>query len=118
MPHESAEGALPDAGDDSELEDAAAFASVDGASQATGHDNQRAAAAQQLHALRVVAAPTLQRREFKRARRQREPQLGRQLQVMRAHAAGGEEAAGGGGTKNKVQDGEDLCKAWENLPLM
>ncbi len=51
LPHESAEGALPDAGDDSELEGAAAFASVDGASQATGHDRQRAAAAQQLHAL-------------------------------------------------------------------
>ncbi len=67
LPHESAEGALPDAGDDSELKDAAAFASADGTSQATGHDRQRAAAAQQLHALRVVAAPTLQRREFKRA---------------------------------------------------
>ncbi len=46
LPHEPAEGALEYAGDDSELEDAAAFASVEGVRQATCHDRQRAAAAQ------------------------------------------------------------------------
>ena len=87
-PREAAEAAPHDAGRGPELEAAAAFVPVDGTSQAKGQYGQRAAAAQQLRTLPAVAAAQLPRREFKRALRQREAELHRRLQMMRARAAG------------------------------
>ncbi len=111
-----AEAALHDKGCGSELHAAAAWASVDGTRQAKSQGGQRAAAAQQLRALRVVAAPRLrvvaaprlQRRELERARRQRECEWRRRLQVMRAHAAEVEDGAGGSGVEHETHDMTEL----------
>jgi hypothetical protein len=99
-PREDAEAALHDARRGRALEVALAVTPVDGTRQAKSQGRERAAGAQQLRALRVVAAPRLQRRELKRARRQRECEWSRRLQVMRAHAAEVEDGASGSGAQH------------------
>ncbi len=84
------------------------LAPVDGTSQAKGQYGQRAAAAQQLRALPAVAAARLQRRELERALRQREHELHRRLQMMRAQATGAEDGTGGGGAQDERRDGAQL----------
>jgi hypothetical protein len=71
------------------------------ADQAKCQVRQRATTAQQLHALLVVAEPQLQRRELKRALRQRKPQFQRRLQMVDAHAAGTEDGASGRSVEHK-----------------
>ena len=105
-PSKDAEAALHDAGCGFELRDSAAWLSVDGTRQAKSQGRERAAGAQQLRALRVVAAPRLQRRELKRARRQRECERRRRLQVM--HAATVEDGASGGGVQHDRRDVTEL----------
>jgi hypothetical protein len=103
-PGAAAEAAPHDAGHCSQLDAAAAVASVDGADQALRQDRQRVADAQQLRALLVVAATKLHARHaLECVRRRREPQRRGRLQVMRARAAAVEDGAGGGG----VQYGAD-----------
>ena len=92
---------LHDAGHNLVLEAAAAFAPANSTSQAKSQDRKRAAAAQQLQALGAVAAPQLQRCELKRALWQREVELHRRLQIMRAQAAGTKDGARGCGGKHK-----------------
>ncbi len=108
-----------DAGHGSQLDAAAAFASVDGADQALRQGRQRAADAQQLLALLVVAAPKLHGRTLEHARRQREQQLRRRLQVMRARAAAVEDGASSGGIQygadNAVKDLGVLCSESRNV---
>ncbi len=103
-PSKDAEAALHDAGCGFELRDSAAWLSVDGTRQAKSQGRERAAGAQQLRALRVVAAPRLQRRELERAWRQREREWRRRLQVMRAHAAEVEDGASGSGAQDERRD--------------
>ena len=103
-PREDAEAALHDARRGRALEVALAVIPVDGKRQAKSQGRERAAAAKQLHALRVVAAPRLQRRELKRARRQRECEWRRRLQVMRAHDAEVEDGASGNGAQHDRRD--------------
>ena len=107
-PSKDAEAALHDAGCGSELHAAAAWLSVDGTRQEKSQGRQRAAGTQQLRALRVAAAPRLQRRELERARRQRECEWRRRLQVMRAHAATAEDGASGGGVQHDRRDATEL----------
>ena len=103
-PREYAEAAPHDARRGRALEVALPLIPVDGTRQAKSQGRQRAAGAQQLRALRVVAAPRLQRRELERARRQRECEWRRRLQVMRAHAAEVEDGAGGSGAQHNRRD--------------
>jgi hypothetical protein len=104
---EGAEAEFHDARHGPVLEAAAACTSFQGSRQANSQGrHMAAAAAQQQHALLAVATPQLQRGELERALRQREPQAGGRLQVMRARAAGGEDGASGGGVQHKRHDGE------------
>ena len=102
MQHTDAEAAFHDAGHNSVLKAAAAFVSVDGTSQAKSQKRKWATAAQQLHALRIIMAPQLHRRLFKRALRWPELELRRRLQIMRGNAAAAEDAAGGCGVQHKT----------------
>ena len=109
-PREYAEAAPHDARRGRALEDALAVMPVDGTRQAKSQGRERAAGAQQLRALRVVVAPRLQRRELERARRQRECEWRRRLQVMRAHDAEVEDGASGGGVEHETHNMTELRK--------
>ena len=89
---------------------AAAFVPINGTGQAKSQGRQRTTAAQQLQTLPAVTETQLQGREFKRALRQREPELCGRLQTMRALAAGAEDGAGGGGVQHKRRDEAELLK--------
>jgi hypothetical protein len=69
---------------------------VHGTGQKKRQGEERAAVAQQQHALLVAIAPQLHHCAVKRATRPREPQLRMRLQIMRAHAARAKENASSG----------------------
>ena len=106
---QDAEAALHDAGNQPPVLHAASAVAVNHKAEAKRNGGERAAATQQLQTL-VAVTPQLHGRAFERTARQRELQLGRRLQVVRAQAAGAEDGASGGGVQHETHGVAELRK--------